>query len=294
MKDKLRDLFTFSSDERKGIIALVFVLIVICTTNIILMLHHPQPPQSGYPSWMKDSGSYEISDYDSPSNNDLFMESYNADVADSRQKTIIDPNTASLEKLILTGFSLRISRTIIRYREKGGRFKTTDDLKKIYGLTPEMFQSVEAYLKITDEDEPVSLPRAPTSISININTADSAAFEKLPGIGPVLARRIIRYRKVLGGYYSVGQIREVYGVTDSLFLLVSDKLKNDTTDIKKINLNTADEKELARHPYIGKYTAAGIEAYRNHVGKILKTNELIFNGLVPEDRFDKLKYYISL
>jgi DNA uptake protein ComE-like DNA-binding protein len=99
---------------------------------------------------------------------------------------------------------------------------------------------------------------------------------------------------VLGGYYSPEQIKEVYGVTDSLFLRISERLEADTANIKKINLNTSEEKDLARHPYIGKYVSAGIAKYRMHVGKILNINELVINGLIPKDRFDKLKYYVSL
>ncbi len=232
MKDKLRDLFTFSSGERKGIISLVFVLIVICGVNMILILHHPVPVQSKYPDWMKDTGSFEEADNNVYSDNDSFTEPFPAYAADAEQKPIIDPNTASLEDLILTGFSLRIARTIINYREKGGRFRTPDDLKKIYGLTPEIFQSVEPYIKINDlTSKPIPITELPATI--NINTADSVLFEKLPGIGPVLARRIIRYRTLLGGYYSPEQIREVYGITDSLFLRIRERLEADTAHINK-------------------------------------------------------------
>ncbi len=293
MKDRLRDLFTFSSGERKGIIALVFVLIVICGVNMILVLHHPAPVQSKYPDWMRDTGSFEVANNDVYSDHDAIHEPYPANAAVAEQKTIIDPNTASLEDLILTGFSLRIARTILNYREKGGRFRTPDDLKKIYGLTPEIFQSVEPYIRINDQtSEPLHMAELPATI--NINTADSVLFEKLPGIGPVLARRIIRYRALLGGYCSPEQVREVYGVTDSLFLRIRERLEADTAHIIKISLNTSEEQDLARHPYIGRYVAAGIVKYRMHAGKILNINELILNGLIPEDRFDKLKYYVSL
>lgn len=201
MKDRLRDLFTFSSGERKGIIALVFVLIVICGVNMMLVLHHPAPVQSKYPDWMRDTGSFEIANNVFYSDHDAIHEPFPANAAVAEQKTIIDPNTASLEDLILTGFSLRIARTILNYREKGGRFRTPDDLKKIYGLTPEIFHSVESCIRINDQtSELVHLAELPATI--NINTADSVLFEKLPGIGPVLARRIIRYRALLGGYCS--------------------------------------------------------------------------------------------
>jgi competence protein ComEA len=294
MKFKFHDLFTFSSGERKGIIALVFVLIVIGSLNMILLRRHPVSVQSNYPDWMKDSGAIEEEGNNFVPGADSVPEQLIAYSTSSEQKATIDPNTASLETLILTGFSLRISRTIIRYREKGGRFKTAEDLKKIYGLTPEIFESVAPYLRITDDVQPKSNPPATIPARININTADSVLFEKLPGIGPVLARRIIRYRKMLGGYCSTEQIREVYGITDSLYVRIRGRIEADTSFIIKINLNTSEEKELARHPYIGKFVAAGIAKYRTHAGKILNINELILNGLVSKDRFDKLKYYVSL
>ena len=294
MKDKLRDLFTFSSGERKGIIALVFVLILICGLKMVFILDHPEPVQNKYPDWMKDTGAFEEAYNNIISADENFAEPFPANVSSAEQKKIIDPNNASLEDLILTGFSLRISRTIIRYREKGGSFRTPDDLKKIYGLTDEIFQSIAPYIRIND-----NLPSKPKSFvelpaTININTADSALFEKLPGLGPVLARRIIRYRTILGGYYSTEQIREVYGVTDSLFLRIRERLEADTALIKKISLNKSEERDLARHPYIGRYVATGIVKYRTHSGKILNINELTINGLIPKDRFDRLKYYLSL
>jgi DNA uptake protein ComE-like DNA-binding protein len=294
MKEWLRELFTFSSDERKGVIALVFVLIVICCINMLLMLHDPMPVQGRYPDWMKDTGAFEEADnkYFSARENNSFTEPM-PDAGKDEVKKAVDPNYASLEELILTGFSFRVARTIITYREKGGKFRIPDDLKKIYGLTPDIFRSVEPWIKIKDMT-PKPAHNSVLPEMININTADSATLEKLPGIGPVLARRITRYRAMLGGYYSPAQIMEVYGINDSLFSRNRERLEADTSYIKTINLNTCDEKELARHPYIGKYTAAGIIKYRTHKGIIMNINELTENGLIEKDRFDKVKFYLSL
>jgi competence protein ComEA len=295
MKFRLRELFTFSSGERKGIIALVFVLIVISCINMLLMKHNPTPIPGRYPDWMKDSGVFEEADNTFPTNheNSSFAEPMHAEAVTDEVKSVIDPNSASLEDLILTGFSLRIARTIVNYREKGGKFRTPGDLKKIYGLTPEIYQSVEPYIKIIDvTSKPANIYGLPATI--NINTADSATFEKLPGIGPVLARRITRYRTMLGGFYSRDQILEIYGINDSIFLRNRERLEADTSHIITINLNTCDEKELAHHPYIGRYVAAGIVKYRIHQGKILNINELTSNGLIEKDRFNKVKIYLSL
>ncbi|MBM3213953.1 helix-hairpin-helix domain-containing protein [Candidatus Poribacteria bacterium] len=47
---------------------------------------------------------------------------------------------------------------------------------------------------------------------VNLNTADSATLQTLPGIGPVLAERIIAYRKEAGGFHSVDDLIDVRGI----------------------------------------------------------------------------------
>jgi len=127
----------------------------------------------------------------------------------------------------------------------------------------------------------------------DINQADSALLEKLPGIGPVLARRIIKYRYLLGGFYDTQQLREVYGISDSIFLIIRSKVITNPGRIKIINLNLADEKSLSLHPYIGKYAAQGIIKYRMQVQIIKDINELYINGLIQEDKLEKLKNYVT-
>ena len=66
---------------------------------------------------------------------------------------------------------------------------------------------------------------------IDINTADTSAFIALPGIGSKLANRIVSFRTKLGGFNSVEQIRKVYGLQDSVFMLISPFLKCDNPAI---------------------------------------------------------------
>lgn len=66
---------------------------------------------------------------------------------------------------------------------------------------------------------------------IDINTADTSAFIALPGIGSKLANRIVSFRTKLRGFNSVEQIRKVYGLQDSVFMLISPFLKCDNPAI---------------------------------------------------------------
>ena len=52
---------------------------------------------------------------------------------------------------------------------------------------------------------------------ININTADAVMLESLPGIGPVLAERIVEYRQTYGPFRTIDQIKDVSGIGDATF-----------------------------------------------------------------------------
>ncbi len=75
------------------------------------------------------------------------------------------------------------------------------------------------------------------NISIDINEADTTAFIALPGIGSKLAQRIINFRTKLGGFYSIDQVRETFGLPDSTFRKIQKQLTYHNSTIQKININ---------------------------------------------------------
>lgn len=128
---------------------------------------------------------------------------------------------------------------------------------------------------------------------VELNTCDSAALEALPGIGPVLSARIIKYRNLLGGYGSVEQLREVYGLTEETFDMIKMRVKADTSRISKININTAEYRQLIRLPYIDKYEVSAVLKYRELKGKINGLGDLVDNKLIKEDSAEKIKWYLE-
>lgn len=57
---------------------------------------------------------------------------------------------------------------------------------------------------------------------LNLNTATAAQLDKLPGVGPVLAERIVAYRESKGGFHSVGELRQVDGIGDAKYAELKD------------------------------------------------------------------------
>lgn len=128
---------------------------------------------------------------------------------------------------------------------------------------------------------------------LEINTCDSAALEALPGIGPVLSVRIIKFRKLLGGFASVEQLREVYGLSEEVFNLISPRLYADTTYINKIIINDAGFRDLVRLPYFEGYEVTAILKYRDLQGRIANISELIDNKLISSEKVEKVRPYLD-
>jgi len=207
-----------------------------------------------------------------------------------------DPNTASestLRSLGLTGATVHI---LLHYRDKGGRFYRKEDLKKIYTLSPEDYDRLAPYVRIGTASAPGSRGAAESATApaqLDLNKADSATLTLLPGIGPAYAHRIVAFRSALGGFVSVSQLREVYGFPDSTFRSLKDRFVVHAGDVRKINVNTADESTLYRHPYIRKQ-AGNIIRLRKRLGKIADMAVLQRACFSNEEKYRKIAPYLTL
>ncbi len=133
--------------------------------------------------------------------------------------------------------------------------------------------------------------QAPVRI-IELNTCDSASLEALPGIGPVLSARIIKYRNLLGGFAGADQLKEVYGLTGETFDLIRGRVSADPDLIRKININGADYRQLIRMPYFEKGEVTAILKYREVRGRIESLEVLVENGIIASTTAEKIKNYI--
>ena len=90
----------------------------------------------------------------------------------------------------------------------------------------------------------------PVGTIVELNQADTLTLKKIPGIGSTFARRIVGYRELLGGFYTVEQLAEVYGIDEERYNSLSPWFKVDTTRIRPLPVNQLSYKELLRHPYL--------------------------------------------
>jgi len=125
---------------------------------------------------------------------------------------------------------------------------------------------------------------------LDLNAADSAALILLPGIGPVFAARIIRYREQLGGFLDISQLTEIDGLPDSLMKWF---IIGDSIPLRPVAVNSASLSELRRHPYLNFYQSRAIVEYRRERGKIKGPDQLSFMEEFTARDLERLMPYLD-
>jgi DNA uptake protein ComE-like DNA-binding protein len=294
MKYSFLKFFSFSAYERKGIFILIFIIIILALIQVFLKLREPSITQQT--SQSKADMDIEMFEKGLTVKSDCTWSE--TDYGFTGELFLFNPNIVAAADMKRLGLPNNLIRTILRYRAKGGKFYRKEDLLRIYGMDDAQFYRLSPFVILEHPETKRILPPKPrpeaTNKAININLADSALIESLPGIGPVYARRIINYRRILGGFYGKNQLAEVYGLPDSVLAKIEDRIIIDTNYVIKINVNAATEAELSRHPYIGWHTARGIVKYRMQVKEIKHLRELIDNGLISTEAFNRLEKYLTI
>ncbi|RYG44325.1 MAG: helix-hairpin-helix domain-containing protein [Chitinophagaceae bacterium] len=230
-----------------------------------------------------------------------------------------DPNLLSAEEWQKMGLPAKIAQRIKNYQAKGGSFKVKEDVGKIYGFSEELYQKLYPLLAIPDRETflaernasryPKNEPRSPaysTSRSsyatnrkaplqlFDINKADTTQLMRIRGIGSKRAQWIINRRDKLGGFYSINQVSEVFGL-DSAVVDSVQKYTFVAPDFspKPIYINTITVDDLGRHPYFDFKIAKAIVAYRAQHGNFRKPEDLLKVKLVKPEVLQKARPYLE-
>lgn len=168
-----------------------------------------------------------------------------------------NPNVVSVNDLRRLGFSLKQAESIDNYRKKGGRFRRKEDFAKSYVVADSVYRRLEKYIDIP---------------LLDINRADSAEFDALPGIGRYFAAKMVEYRSRLGGYSCKEQLMEIYHLDNEKYSRFSDLIT--VGESRPFRLWTMPADSLKLHPYIRNWkTANAIVLYRDNNPRELWTVE---------------------
>ena len=186
-----------------------------------------------------------------------------------------DPNTVSVEDLCRLGFTMKQAQSIDNYRKKGGKFRRKGDFAKSYVVADSVFKRLEKFIDIP---------------LVDLNLADSAAFDALPGIGGWFASKMIEHRKALGGYSYKEQLMDIYRFDQEKYDALSDLVTVSADNVTPYPLWTLPADSLRLHPYIkDSETAHAIVLFReNNPAGQLTVESLASAGIISSENAQKL------
>lgn len=307
MKNPFKDFLYFSRGERRGILVLIIgIILIFLSGHIYSFLQNNR--QLSDEEIREQAGA--LKEYDNFINSIREQEKkanarFNKPERYKRETVILapfDPNRADSITFCRLGLPAWMARNILRYRSKGGKFRKTEDFKKVYGLTEEQYRTLSPYIYFTAEDTIrktaalLTLPQAkkdsiykyPAGTRLNLNKADTAELKKIPGIGSGIARLIVGYRQRLGGFYQIEQLQDIhldYRQLQTWFTVAP-------SEISRINLNRVGIERLRHHPYINFYQAKAIVEYRKKKGTLHNLKPFVLYEEFTESDLEQLSHYV--
>jgi competence protein ComEA len=283
-----KEYFNFSTREKKGAFYLSLIITIQLLILLALRFYQPEISAPEKAQFLKIMSELQNTEVQKPGpvkhehSNSAFV------------KIKFNPNSAADSVFFGFGLSTRQVATIRKYLSKGGQFRVKNDLAKMYSIDSMTFSSMEQYIDLPDVVSVKKTPSFQKHSVIDLSVADSVSLVELKGIGPSLASRILKYRNALGGFTTVEQLKEVYGISDSLFDFIrSSVMLPENPMIRYIDLNNDSVSVLMAHPYIRYKLAYAIVNYRKHHGRINSVEDLKKLPLMTDEVMSKLPRYLK-
>lgn len=301
-----------SNSARRGLLVLEWLIILVVIGVCVFSWHKPQKEfvhetEQAFPKQKKQAHAVTYA------------------VAEEKVETFpFDPNTADSTTLLRLGLAPWQVRAIYKYRAKHGRYHTPEDFKRLPGMTYELWERLGPQVRIArqfqyiDEgekrpsyavrsssapentelastpqknDSVVKHPRKFGAITlVDINSADSAELMRIPGIGEYRSKKIVEYRRKLGGFTHAEQVMEACEMPDDILQWVKVK---EQAPVRKVNVNKLSLQRLMSHPYITFYQARAIVEYRKAHNNLKGIEDLRgLEGFTPQ-KIEKLQPYLE-
>lgn len=217
-----------------------------------------------------------------------------------------DPNTVSEGDLLEMGIRPALVSNLLAYREKVGNFQSVHDLKRLYNMRNEEYEILRPHIQLskrkTTRRETQEIPNYqesnPKELNLDfpymdLNSCDTTELKEIRGIGSFYAKRIIRFRDALGGFHQLDQVKETRNLPDSVYQKIKPHLYLAEPIFHHIKVNSMNEEEIRKHPYINYQEARAIVRYRDQHGEFRSIGDLKKIHLLKDKDMKKLMPYIS-
>jgi len=271
-----RDFLYFSKGERSGLIVLLCLMTI---AGILLILNNKQTSVIDTEIKNTSTGNVREQSYEPSTQQPSQVNNLNEN--EKSKSTNISKQSSSSDKpknRKTESESIVPSSTDLKSSSENKKESVSERVQRLTSFSQPSYSRVEKFKEGT---------------VVELNTADTTILKKVPGIGSAFAKRIVGYRTLLGGYYSVTQLSEVYGIDEEKYNALVPWFRADPSYISQLEVNSLPQDSLRRHPYINYNQAKIISQIRKQKGKISGWENLqLLNEFADEDKV-RLQHYLS-
>lgn len=301
MKNHLNNYFGFTKREYNAMLALMAILLLVSAFPYLKPFLVKNQPQTNE-TVQKALQQLVIVNQQKPAYYTNFRNNIeDSETVKNTSLFTFDPNKIDIADWQKLGLSVKQAQSIINYRNKGGKFYKPEDLQKMYTISPQKYQALLPFIQIESTGSNYSKPQyaeKPTYakkelVIVDINTADTLALDEIKGVGAAFARRIVKYRERLGGFYKKEQLLEVYGLDSVKYNEIKSQVRIDGGGIKRININVATFDDLKNHPYLKFKQINAIIQYRKQHGNFNSVDDLKKVAILSPENIQNIAPYLT-
>ena len=290
--NKLKSLFVFTSDQRKGIFALLFFIIALQFAYFFVDFSIPTNEDPEEQKWLSLQPQ---------------VDSMKMDIANKRPKMYLyNPNFITDYKGYKLGMSVDEIDRLLAFRKENKYVNSSQEFQNVTKISDSLLNVMSPYFKFPDwvnnKKEYKEFKKYPNQafaknekiVLIDINQATKEDLIKIYGIGEAISVRILKEEEVLGGFVSMEQMKDVWGLSPEVIENLNSHFKVSVLpNFKKIDINNASLKELSQFYYFKYPLAKEIVTYRSMKGNISNIEDLTKIKGFPVDKAKTIELYLD-
>jgi len=287
----IKGYFTFSKDQQKGILLLFFIIIVL---QLIYFFVDFGTTSKVYPEeqkWLALESQ---------------IDSLKLQKNDSPKIYPFNPNFITDYKGYKLGMSVAEIDRLLAFRKQNKYVNSAIEFQNVTQVSDSLLKVIAPFFKFPDwvkdkkkndfnsYNDKKDLVKSERPVFIDINNATQEDLIKVYGIGEALSLRILKFKESLGGFVSMEQMNDVWGLSSEIVEKLNSRFRVfKLPDVKKIDVNNASLKELTQFPYFKYALAKEIITYRSMNGNIKNREDLRKIKDFPVDKENIIGLYLD-
>jgi len=289
---KLKAYFRFTSQQRTGIFILILIIIGSQIAFHLLEINIKDDDSLEKQQWLSLQGEIDT----------LKLEKENF------RPTIypFNPNFITDFKGYKLGMSTAEIDRLLKFRKTNQYVNSAEEFQALTKVSDSLLAVISPYFKFPDwvknkknyktfeKFENKTFGKNEKIIIIDINIASQEELIKVYGIGPGLSERILKQKEVLGGFVSMEQMKDIWGLSPEVVEKLNERFKvGAIPNVKKIKINEVSAKELQLFPYFRYPLNKEIVTYRSMNNGIKSADDLIKIKGFPVEKLNIIDKYVE-